>query len=122
MSSTTPSPQQAFVHGQLINLVRTERAVTRPALEQETGLGQKVVAQRVQQAIDAGLLENADLAPSNGGRPSRVLRFRAEAGHIFAGMIGATEMTAAVTTLDGTLLASLHEDWDAADRPDETLE
>jgi predicted NBD/HSP70 family sugar kinase len=120
--TATASPQDAFVHGQLINLVRTGRAVTRPALEQETGLGRKLVAQRVQQAIDVGLLEDGDLAPSGGGRPSRLLRFRAEAGHVYAGLIGATEMTAAVATLDGTLIASLHEDWDAADRPDETLE
>jgi TPP-dependent pyruvate/acetoin dehydrogenase alpha subunit len=61
MSSTTPSPQEAFVHGQLINLVRTGRAVTRPGLEQETGIGRKVVTQRVQQAIDVGLLEDGDL-------------------------------------------------------------
>jgi predicted NBD/HSP70 family sugar kinase len=120
--TATASPQDAFVHGQLINLVRTGRAVTRPALEQETGLGRKLVAQRVQQAIDVGLLEDGDLAPSGGGRPSRLLRFRAEAGHVCAGLLGATEMTAAVATLDGTLIASLHEDWDAADRPDETLE
>ena len=122
MSSTTPSPQEAFIHGQLINLVRTGRAVTRPGLEQETGIGRKVVTQRVQQAIDVGLLEDGDLAPSAGGRPSRLLRFRSEAGHVYAGMIGATEMTAAVATLDGTLIASLHEDWNAADRPEETLE
>src|SRR3954454_21677551 len=121
LSSSTPSPQEAFVHGQLINLVRTGQAVTRPALEQETGIGRKVVAQRVQQAIDVGLLEDGDLAPSAGGRPSRLLRFRAEAGHVFAGMVGATEMTAAVATLDGTLVDSLHEDWDAAGRPEETL-
>jgi predicted NBD/HSP70 family sugar kinase len=121
MSSSTPSPQDAFVHGRLINLVRTGQALTRPALEQETGIGRKVVAQRVQQAIDVGLLEDGDLAPSAGGRPSRLLRFRAEAGHVFAGMVGATEMTAAVATLDGTLVASLHEDWDAAGRPEETL-
>src|SRR3954447_8006324 len=122
VSSSTPSPQEAFVHGQLINLVRTGKAVTRPGLEQETGIGRKVVTQRVQQAIDVGLLEDGDLAPSAGGRPSRLLRFRAEAGHVYAGMIGATEMTAAVATLDGTLIASLHEDWVAADRPEETLE
>ncbi|CCH88195.1 Transcriptional regulator/sugar kinase [Modestobacter italicus] len=122
MSSSAPSPQESFIHGKLINLVRTGQAVTRPALEQETGLGRKVVTQRVQQAIDVGLLEDGDLAPSAGGRPSRLLRFRTEAGHVYAGMIGATEMTAAVATLDGTLVASLHEDWVAADRPDQTLE
>jgi predicted NBD/HSP70 family sugar kinase len=122
MTGTTPSPQEAYIHGQLINLVRTGRAVTRPALEQETRLGRKVVTQRVQQAIDAGLLEDGDLAPSAGGRPSRLLRFRTEAGHVYAGMLGATEMTAAVATLDGTLVASLHADWDASTGPEATLE
>src|SRR5829696_3439710 len=122
MSSTTPSPQDAYVHGQLINLVRTGRAVTRPALEQETRLGRKVVAQRVQQAIDVGLLEDGDLAPSAGGRPSRLLRFRTEAGHVYAGVLGATEMTAAVASLDGTLIASQHADWDASVGPEQTLE
>ena len=48
MSSSTPSPQEAFIHGQLINLVRTGKAATRPGLEQETGIGRKVVTQRVQ--------------------------------------------------------------------------
>lgn len=122
MSRTTPSPQDAYVHGRLINLVRTGRAGTRPALERETGLGRKVVAQRVQQAIDVGLLEDGDLAPSSGGRPSRLLRFRAEAGHIYVGLISAVEMTAAVATLDGTLVASLHEVWDAAQGPAATME
>lgn len=122
MTSTAPSPQDAFVHGRLINLVRTGQAVTRPALEQESGLGRKLVAQRVQQAIDAGLLEDGDLAPSGGGRPSRQLRFRAEAGHVYAGMIASTECRAAVATLDGTVLASLHQDWDAGSGPEATLE
>lgn len=122
MSSTTPSPQDAYVQGRLINLVRTGRAVTRPALEQETGLGRKVVAQRVQHAIDVGLLEDGDLAPSSGGRPSRLLRFRAEAGYVFVGLISAVEMTAAVATLDGSIVASVHEVWDAARGPDVTMD
>ncbi|WP_420122317.1 ROK family protein [Nakamurella sp.] len=119
--STPTSPQDTFVHGRLINLVRTGQAVTRPLLEQETGLGRKLVAQRVQQSIDVGLLEDGDLAPSEGGRPSRRLRFRSEAGHIFAGLIGAAEITAAVLLLDGTLIASSHEEWAAADGPEPTL-
>jgi predicted NBD/HSP70 family sugar kinase len=96
--------------------------VTRPALEQATGLGRKVVAQRVQQAIQVGLLEDGDLAPSSGGRPSRLLRFRADAGYVYVGLISAVEITAAVATLDGTVTAALHEVWDAAQGPDATME
>lgn len=122
MPMVLSSPQGAFVHGQLINLVRTGRATTRPALEKHTGLGRKVVAQRVQQAIDVGLLEAGDLAPSAGGRPSRMLRLRSNAGHVYAGVIGATELSAAVSTLDGTLIASAHEDHDTGNEPRGTLE
>jgi predicted NBD/HSP70 family sugar kinase len=121
MSLNQPSPQDAFVHGQVVNLVRTGQALTRPALEQLSGLGRKVVAQRVSQAIDAGLLEDGEYAPSSGGRAPRLLRFRAEAGHVFAGVVGASEITAAITTLDGTILADAHEAWDVARGPDETL-
>ncbi|MER7555589.1 ROK family protein [Nocardioides sp. NPDC126508] len=116
-----PSPQDAFIYGRLINLVRTGQAVTRPALERETGLGRKVIAQRVQQAIDVGLLEDGEIAPSGGGRPSRTLRLRSEAGHVYSAIISATEIFAAVTTLDGTVIEFAHEEWESADRPDETL-
>ena len=124
MTSATPSPQDAYVYGRLINLVRGGRASTRSALERESGLGRKVVAQRVQQAIDVGLLEDGDLAPSGGerGRPSRLLRFCADAGHVFVGQVSAIEMTAAVATLDGAIVSSLHEVWDAGAGPDATLE
>ena len=122
MTAAASSPQDAYIYGRLINLVRTGRAVTRPALEQESGLGRKLVTQRVQQAIDVGLLADGDLAPSAGGRPSRQIRFRAEAGHIYAAIVSASEMTAAVTLLDGTLVASVHEEWLATQGPDATLE
>jgi predicted NBD/HSP70 family sugar kinase len=122
MTSSSPSPQDAFVQSRLINLVRTGAALTRPALEQQSGLGRKVVAQRVQQAIDVGLLEDADLAPSGGGRPSRQLRFRAEAGHVFAAVIGATESRVAVATLDGTVIDSMQRDWNADVGPEATME
>lgn len=116
-----PSPQDAFIYGRLINLVRTGRAVTRPALERETGLGRKVIAQRVQQAIDVGLLEDGEIAPSAGGRPSRTLCLRSEAGYVYSAIIGASEIFAAVTNLDGTVAEFAHEEWDSAERPDETL-
>ena len=124
MTSTSPSPQDAYVYGRLVNLVRSARALTRSALERESGLGRKVVAQRVQQAIDVGLLEDGDLASSGGerGRPARLLRFRASAGHVFVGQVSAIEMTAAVATLDGTIMSSRHEVWDAAQGPEATLE
>lgn len=122
MSMPGPSPQEAFVQGRIINLVRSGRARTRPELELETGLGRKVVHQRVQTALAAGLLADGELTPSGGGRPSRSLRFCADAGHVFAGVIGAEELTAAVADLDGNLKAKQHLDWNSSLGPDATME
>lgn len=122
MSSGLLSPQDRFVHGQLINLVRRGEATSRPSLEQKTGLGRKVVAQRIQHAIDVGLIDDSTIAVSaDPGRPSRLLRFRPDAGLVFAGMIESTQLWAAVATLDGQLVASRHLIWNSDCGPESTL-
>jgi predicted NBD/HSP70 family sugar kinase len=122
VSSGLVSPQDRFVHGQLINLVRRGEATSRPSLEQKTGLGRKVVAQRIQHAIDVGLIDDSTVAMSaEPGRPSRFLRFRADAGVVYAGTIESTQLWAAVATLDGQLVASLHQIWNSDFGPEETL-
>lgn len=121
VSSSQPSPQDVFVHGQLINLIRSGQATTRPALEQATGLGRRVVAQRIQQAIDAGLIDDSAFVTSEIGRPSRLLRFRADAGLVYVGIIESTQMWAAVATLSGDLVETLHQEWIADVGPESTL-
>ena len=122
VSSSPVSPQDGFIHGQLINLVRRGEATSRPALEQKTGLGRKVVAPRIRHAIDVGLIDDSTVAMSaEPGRPSRFLRFRADAGVVYAGMIESTQLWAAVATLDGQLVASLHQIWNSDFGPEETL-
>ncbi|GAA2870335.1 ROK family protein [Paenarthrobacter ilicis] len=120
--NTQPSPQDAFIYARLVNLVRTGEALTRPALEQATGLGRKLVAQRVQQAMAVGLLEDGDFAPSGGGRAPRQLRFKADAGHVYAGLMGAGEIRAAVSDLDGAPVAAMHRDWDISEGPEATMD
>lgn len=116
-----PSLQEVYIHGRLINLIRSGEATTRPTLEQATGLGRRVVAQRVQQAIDAGLIDDSTYTSSEVGRPSRVLRFRAEVGFVYAGLIESTQLWAAVATLDGELADSLHQEWDSSVGAEATL-
>lgn len=122
VSSVLVSPQERFVHGQLINLVRRGEATSRPALEQKTGLGRKVVAQRIQHAIDVGLIDDSTFASADVGRPSRFLRFRQDAGLVYAGTIETTQLRAAVATLDGEIMASLQKDWNGEVGPEKTLE
>ncbi len=84
--------------------IRSGDACTRPDLGRLLGLGRTVVTQRVAQLVDAGLVEEGALGPSTGGRPSRELRLRADAGHLLVAEVGATRVSAAVTDLSGRLL------------------
>lgn len=106
----------------LIELVRTGLARTRPELVVASGLSRKIVSQRVEQAIALGLLEEGELAPSGGGRQARTLRFRAQSGHVLVATLGASEFTAAIADLEGTIIRSSHEDWDVAHGPEETMQ
>lgn len=106
----------------IVDLVRSGKASTRKELVELTGLGRKAVAQRVDQAYDLGLLEDGELAPSEGGRQARMMRFRAEAGHVYGVLIGASEITAAVLDLAGGVVDSHHRDWHADTGPQATME
>ncbi|MDQ1738752.1 MAG: hypothetical protein QOE53_404 [Pseudonocardiales bacterium] len=101
--------------------VRGGRLRTRPDLVRRLGLGRNVVSQRVAQLIDFGLLDEGQLAPSTGGRPSRELRFRAEVGCLLVAELGATELQVGLSDLDGALLAQRTEACDVAAGPEPTL-
>ncbi|HEX8304317.1 MAG TPA: ROK family protein [Jatrophihabitans sp.] len=105
----------------VLGAVRGSRLRTRPDLVRRLGLGRNVVSQRVTQLMDFGLLDEGQLAPSTGGRPSRELRFRAEAGCLLVAELGATELQAGLSDLDGSLLAQRTEPCDVAAGPEATL-
>ena len=71
--------QEVLVLAQLVDLVRTGRATTRPELEAATGLGRKVVTERLRDALSLGILVEGELAPSAGGRAPRTVRLRSDA-------------------------------------------
>jgi predicted NBD/HSP70 family sugar kinase len=106
----------------IVNMVRLGDAVTRPEIGRVTGLGRGVVAQRVDRAVEMGFLEDAEYAPSSGGRAPRTLRFRAERGRIVVCALGGLHVHIGVTDLDGTILHQAHRAWDIARGPDQTLE
>ena len=105
----------------LLGMVRTRVATTRPDLVRLSGFGRTVVAQRVAQLLEMGLLEDDSFAPSTGGRAARGLRFRAEAGQILAVELGATSVRVGVADLSGALLTTYEESADIADGPDKIL-
>lgn len=89
----------------VLDEVRLGRSLSRSELVARTGLGRAIVAQRIGELIERGLVEEGDLGPSTGGRPPRRLAFRADAGHVLVADLGATSIDVAVMTLDGRILA-----------------
>jgi glucokinase-like ROK family protein len=101
--------------------VRAGGLRTRPELVRGLGLGRNVVTQRVGQLLDVGLLDEGRLAPSTGGRPSRELRFRSEAGCLLVAELGATDLQVGLSDLAGNLLEQRVERCDVAAGPERTL-
>ena len=88
----------------VLDEIRIGRSRSRSELVARTGLGRAIVAQRVGELIERGLVTEDDVGPSTGGRPPRQLTFRADGGHILVADLGATSVDVAVTTLDGRIL------------------
>ena len=76
----------------VLDEIRLGRSRSRSELVARTGLGRAIVARRVQELIDRGLVTEGDVGPSTGGRPPRQLAFRADAGHVLVADLGATSI------------------------------
>jgi predicted NBD/HSP70 family sugar kinase len=117
-----PQTDEASSLLRIVNLVRLGEATTRPELGRVTGLGRGVVAQRVDQAIEMGYLQDGDLARPAGGRAPRTLRFRAERGLLVDCALGSLHIHVGISALTGDVLAHAHREWDIARGPAATLE
>jgi len=106
----------------VLDEIRLGHSRSRSALVTRTGLGRAIVAQRVGELIERGLVTEGDVGPSTGGRPPRQLTFRADAGHILVADLGATSIDVAVTTLDGRILGHHDEPARIEDGPDACLD
>jgi glucokinase-like ROK family protein len=101
--------------------IRTTAGTTQPLLTQQVGLGRSVVAARIAELEAAGLVVQAGMGPSTGGRAPRQLRLRAEAGVVVGVDIGATFMEIGLADLGGQVLDHLEEAVDVADGPEVVL-
>ena len=88
----------------VLDEVRLGRSRSRSELVARTGLGRGIVAQRVGELLERGLVIEGEVGPSTGGRPPRQLAFRASAGHVLVADLGATSVDVAITDLDGRIL------------------
>ncbi|MFH9677790.1 ROK family protein [Streptomyces sp. NPDC017405] len=94
--------------GDLLQLVRHGRAVTRGALQQATGLSRATVGQRLDRLFRAGWLREGaggGVGSPLGGRPSATLEFDGSHAVVLAADLDTRHGRAAVLTLTGDILA-----------------
>ncbi|MEV6111486.1 ROK family protein [Streptomyces sp. NPDC052109] len=94
--------------GELLELVRSGRAVTRGALQQATGLSRATVGQRLDRLFRAGWLREGAGGPVDsplGGRPSITLEFEDSHAVVLAADLDTRHARAAVLSLTGEILA-----------------
>jgi hypothetical protein len=118
-----PLPEEALdALVTVLDEVRLGRSRSRSELVVRTGLSRAIVAQRVSELIDRGLVAEGETGPSTGGRPPRQLAFTADAGHVLVADLGATSIDVAVTSLDGRILGHHDEPAEIAAGPDACLQ
>ncbi|MDL5156350.1 ROK family protein [Actinomycetospora termitidis] len=105
----------------VLHAVRTRTDVSQPELVRLCGSSRSIVAARVAELRELGLLGEAGLGPSTGGRAPRRLRLRAEAGVVVGVDAGASGMRLAVADLAGRVLERSEVDIDVADGPELVL-
>ncbi|MEU6544073.1 ROK family protein [Streptomyces sp. NPDC046859] len=110
--------------GELLQLVRSGRAVTRGALQQATGLSRATVGQRLDRLFRAGWLREGaggTVDSPLGGRPSITLEFDDSHAVVLAADLETRHARAAVLSLTGEILAEHSGTVAVEDGPDAVL-
>ena len=118
----SPSDEALDTLVSVLDEIRHARSRSRSELVARTGLSRGIVAQRIAELIELGLVvDGGELGPSTGGRPPRQMTFRAEAGHVLVADLGATSIDVAITDLEGRILGHRDEPADIATGPEACL-
>ena len=105
----------------ILDEIRSAGSRSRSELVARTGLGRGIVAQRVAELLELGLVSEGEVGPSTGGRTPRRITFRADAGHLLVADLGATSIDVAITDLDGRILGHRDEPADVSAGPERCL-
>ncbi len=113
----SPSAWEAN-HAAVLDALRLGEPTTRPDLERLTGLGRKIISERVQELLDVGLAYEGELARSTGGRMPRRIHFDARKGLIATAQMNVHRSMVGLTDLAGRVLAVRDLDIAVADGPE----
>jgi len=105
----------------LVRLTHAVGALSRAEIGERTGWARVTVNQRLDRAVEAGLLVAAGTTSSARGRPAARFAFHAERAQLLLADIGASGMRLAATDLSGRVLRRHDEVITIADGPDVVL-
>lgn len=93
----------------ILNLLRREKILSRHEIRSRVGASPATVNRLTTQLIERGLLKEDGYAASTGGRPSTLLRFDADAGHVVAVDVGSSVIKGALVNLCGEVVLRSEE-------------
>lgn len=106
----------------VLETIRWQDGITQAALTDRVGLGRSVVAERVTELEQIGLIHSPGRAPSTGGRTARLLSLNSQAGYVVGVDIASNEMVVSASDLAGALLGTRHRELcDVGDGPEPIL-
>jgi predicted NBD/HSP70 family sugar kinase len=107
--------------GDVLELIRERKALTRGDVLDITGLSRMTVYGRIDALLDAGLVVETGADRVTGGRPSRHLEFNSAHATVITATVDTTHTTVALTDLAGRIAGEERIEVAVADGPDATL-
>ena len=105
--------------GDLLELIwRHPEGISRADIARAYHLARSTVSDVTARLLETEFVEEAGEAPSSGGRPATLLRFRDEAGLILGADLGASHVSVALIDLRGRMLDWYEEPCDVRGDPD----
>lgn len=102
----------------VLRLIWAERRISRAEIAQRLSLSRSTVSEIVETLLTSGLVAEAGVGASRGGRRPIVLEFQDDAGVILGVDMGASHVSVACTNLRGQVRAWHHRDFDVREDPD----
>ena len=107
---------------EVLRLIRSGEAQTRPELADATGLGRNVVTLRIQAAQELGLVRPSGEQRSRGGRAAEVWEPSGGAGIIALGIVGYAHLRIVIADLRLQVIEERYVAWDTQVAPEQTCE
>lgn len=108
--------------GDILELIRRGRAITRGDVLDATGLSRVTVAQRVDALLASGIIVEGDTSEATGGRRRRRLVFNGSHARVLCAAVDTTHTRIAVTDLRGEVLGDDQVDLEVDQGPSAALD